>query len=304
MGQIWLFDLPDVLRAAGLWVETWPDWEARARSSGGYDDILGVQVHHTASDTTPENDMSYMWGGSPDEPVGAIFLARSGIVTVGAAGATNTSGKGGPLATSKGTIPLDAANRYVISIEAANDGVGEPWPDDQVVAYRIMSRALVDRYGLKVQPGDLHAHFEWTSRKIDPAGNSPYASGGASWNMGAFRRDVDALNPDPTPPPTGKENDMIIIDLNPGTDWWVSMMLAGDELTHLVNGHHVAVMERGGVPRVPLGTPVTSAETELEGILLSVTTTNDSPFGPTRPDGSANPSFNQHLHGLWLSAAG
>ena len=128
MGQFWLLDLPDVLRAAGLDVDTYPGWEARARSTGGYDNVLAVQCHHTASDTTPANDMAYMWNGSPDRPVGAIYLARDGKVTVGAAGATNTSGKGGPLNTSSGTIPLDAANRYVISIEAANNGTGQQWP--------------------------------------------------------------------------------------------------------------------------------------------------------------------------------
>ena len=185
MGGIWLLDMPDVLSRAGLVVDTYSGWEARARSTGGYDDVLAVQCHHTASSTTPANDMDYMWRGSPDKPVGAIYLARDGKVTVGAAGATNTSGKGGPLRTSKGNIPLDAANRYVISIEAANNGTGEQWPQAQIDAYLKMVNALCAHYGLLVQPGDVNAHFEWTSRKIDPAGASPYASGGAKdrWNM-------------------------------------------------------------------------------------------------------------------------
>lgn len=109
--------------------------------------------------------------------------------------------------------------------------------------------------------------------------------------------------PTPTPTPTGKQTDMIILNLNPGTDWWVSMQLAGDELTHLVNGNHVAVMVRGGVPQVSLGTPTTSGEVELAGVLQSVGTTNASPFAATRPDGSANPSFNQKLHDAWVAAA-
>ena len=197
MGQFWLWDMPDICRAAGLTVDTYPGWESRARSTGGYDGLFAVQVHHTASNTTPASDMNYMWNGSPDRPIGAIYLARDGRVTIGAAGATNTSGKGGPLGTSRGTIPLDAANRYVISIEAANNGTGQVWPKEQTDAYVKLVRALCDAYGIKVQPGDVHAHFEWTSRKIDPAGSSVYATGANKWDMNWFRSDVAK----PTVPP-------------------------------------------------------------------------------------------------------
>ena len=207
MGGVWLWDMPDVLRAAGLTVDTYPGWETRSRSSGGYDAVMAVQVHHTASSTTPANDMSYMWNGSPDRPVGAIYLARDGRVTVGAAGATNTSGKGGPMQTSKGTIPLDAANRYVISIEAANAGTGESWPQVQQDAYVKVCNALIKHYGLT--PGDVHAHFEWTTRKVDPAGNSKYATGSNKWNMDQFRGDVWLLNPTPTEPSLPPGDDML-----------------------------------------------------------------------------------------------
>ncbi|WP_218214598.1 hypothetical protein, partial [Ursidibacter maritimus] len=74
----------------------WPGWETRSRSTGGYDNILAIGTHHTASTTSPDSDCSYMWGGSPDEPIGAVLLDRTDEVTIGAAGATNTQGKGGP----------------------------------------------------------------------------------------------------------------------------------------------------------------------------------------------------------------
>ena len=207
-GEIWLHDLPDVIARAGLVVATYPGWETRARSSGGYNALHAVQVHHTASATTPANDMAYIWRNAADRPIGAIYLARDGLVTVGAAGATNTSGKGGPRATTRGTIPKDDANRYVLSIEAANNGVGEHWPTAQINAYKRLVRALCDAYGLAV--ADVHAHWEWTTRKTDPAGNSPYASGAAKWNMDAFRRDVAALGTPPEPPaqPIPGVNDM------------------------------------------------------------------------------------------------
>jgi len=209
MGAYWLLSLPDVLGAAGLQVDTYDGWEVRARSTGGYDDVRAVQVHHTASDSSPASDMAYMWTGSPDRPVGAIYLARDGRLTVGAAGATNTSGKGGPRNTSRGQIPLDAGNKYVISIEAASRGDGELWPDAQLDAYVTAVAALNAAYGLDV--GDCHAHWEWCEpnypgRKIDPAGTSRYADGANSWDMDQFRQDI-AGHSGPLPPDP-EEDDM------------------------------------------------------------------------------------------------
>ena len=199
MGARWLLDLPDVCRAAGLRTNTWPGWETRSRGSGGYNALHAVGVHHTASNTSPNNDMTYMWQNSPNEPVGAIYLARDGVVTIGAAGATNTQGKGGPWTNSKGqTTPLDAANSYWISIEAANAGTGEAWPVAQQDAYVTLCAALCDTYDLA--PADVQAHFEWTNRKIDPAGNSRYATGGNKWNMPQFRGDVSAAMGSGPPP--------------------------------------------------------------------------------------------------------
>ena len=204
MGSVWLGSLPAVINAAGIEVDTYPGWETRSRSTGGYDTILATQVHHTGSSgLSPLNDMKYMWENSADKPIGAIYLHPNGKATVGAAGATNTSGRGGPLRTSRGTIPLDAANRYVISIEAANLGDGTRWPDAQIDSYVRLVAALQKAYlgGVLLIPGDSHAHFEWTTRKVDPAGQSPYAFGANKWNMTHFRDDVVAAMT-PPPPPT------------------------------------------------------------------------------------------------------
>jgi hypothetical protein len=133
------------------------------------------------------------------KPIGALYLARNGVVTVCAAGATNTQGKGGPYKTSKGTIPKDAGNRYMLSIEAANAGTGEPWPEVQQDAYVKLCHILVTKLGLSW--GDIVAHFEWTSRKYDPAGQSRYANGGALWDMDKFRGDAWLAYANSTPPP-------------------------------------------------------------------------------------------------------
>lgn len=195
MGAIWLLSMPQVLRDAGLDVDTYPGWQTRARSTGGYDDILGVQVHHTASFTAPENDMGYMWRNASIAPIGAVYLARNGKVTVGAAGATNTSGRGGPL----GPIPQDQANKYVISVEAANAGNGETWTPEQQLVYPILANALVSAYDLEFSVPGLHGHFEWTSRKIDPAGNSRWATGANTWDMNLFRADAKKVSELPPP---------------------------------------------------------------------------------------------------------
>lgn len=194
MGKLWLGSLPQVLADAGLDVLTYAGWETRSRSTGGYEKLLGIQVHHTASRTTPARDMEWMWRNAPAKPIGALYLDRSGTWTVGAAGATNTSGRGGPMVASNGTVPKNQGNLYWLSIEAANDGRGERWPDAQLWSYVIGVAALCRAYGLNPHVrGDVHGHFEWTPRKVDPAGESWYAIGSSSWNMTKFRNDVGSV---------------------------------------------------------------------------------------------------------------
>lgn len=195
MGAYWLTDLPHVL--AGIPnVTYYQGWQTRSRSSGGYAEVLGVAVHHTASSTSTANDNYYQWVTCSDGPVGAIYLGRDGGIVVGAAGATNCVGKGGPWTMSRGTVPLDRGNEYTISIEAGNAGTGEPWPQIQQDRYITLVRALCAGYGL--QPRDVISHYEWTlpscpGRKIDPAGPSRWGTINASgtWDMDRFRAELE-----------------------------------------------------------------------------------------------------------------
>ena len=206
MGQLWLRDLPAVL--AGLTnVSFYDGWENRSRSSGGYDALLGIAVHHTASNTSAANDCRYQWVNARERPIGAIYLGRAGEIIVGAAGATNCQGIGGPRSCSKGTIGANRGNQNALAIEAANTGVGEVWPDIQQDQYVALVQRLCNAYGL--QPSDVFAHREWTSRKIDPAGQSRYANGRDSWNMDAFRDDVAGFGGDGTPPPEPPVEDWV-----------------------------------------------------------------------------------------------
>lgn len=219
MGNLWLPDLDDWLRDADLEVhefdgDTPGGWRARSRSSGGYDDIHAVGLHHDASAIGRGWELAARAHFVNHEfaPVGALALNRDGSWTVGAAGATNTQGKGGPYRCSRGTTPLDSANRYWISIEAGNNGLGEPWPQPQQDSYlrgvAAIVRGLAEqgaydaaarRYRKIVLDPLIDggvAHFEWTTRKIDPAGPARWANTAdryQRWQMAAWRADVAAL---------------------------------------------------------------------------------------------------------------
>ena len=205
MGSIWLSDLPAKLSGVPN-VSFYSGWQTRSRSSGGYDALLGIAVHHTASQTSTANDCYYQWVTCSDGPVGAIYIGRAGEIVVGASGATNCVGKGGPWNLSRGTVPLDKGNQNTISIEAGNNGVGEPWPEAQQNAYIALVRALCSGYGFA--SSDVISHYEWClpscpGRKIDPAGPSRWGSINASgtWDMNLFRAELTGTAP-PTPEPT------------------------------------------------------------------------------------------------------
>ena len=216
MGSLFLTDLADILRGAGLTVIEIPGWQTRARGSGGYDAARGpegISVHDTAENPLMARQSSAVYGAinHPSKPTSNCYVSRKGIWYVQAAGASNTSGKGGPYHG----IPLDAANARTIGIECGNNGVGEAWPDVQVLSIlhgvAALYGAYSGRFGWGIELGRIYAHFEWApGRKIDPRGPSLY-TGGANemWDMDHFRSDVAAIvfapfqpeAPQPTPPP-------------------------------------------------------------------------------------------------------
>jgi len=212
MGSRWLHDLPQAL--AGLPdIGYYPGWEVRSRSSGGFDNLLGIVVHHTATSTAGsfEGYCRVAWQTHPERPVANISLGRGGEICVGVAGASNHAGKGGPHNTSRGVVPRDQGNRYLLGIEALNTGVGEPWPDYQQDRYIALVQALCSFYGFDPNT-DVVSHNLWApGRKIDPAGPSRYGSINRSgtWDMNMFRAAVVGApvdpgpgpEPEPTPPP-------------------------------------------------------------------------------------------------------
>lgn len=217
--SIYLTDLANWLRDAGLNVKEMNGWKTRARGSGGYSSMpLCVMWHHTASGKSwdGQRDADYIATGDSDAPLANLYIDRSGTVWVIAAGATNTNGKGGPLTFSRGTVPQDGMNTRAIGVEMGNDGVGEAWPQCQVDAMFVVSNTCNLKCGN--QPTDISSHNRWApTRKIDPA-TAPSVQGPwvpRSWNSSGTWDDRDMQSecqrrwgsspqpPNPNPPTKG-----------------------------------------------------------------------------------------------------
>lgn len=203
MGNINLAQLPSYFDLWKVPYRIHGDWLNVGRSSGGFDEIKGVMMHHTATPigTKIESTISYALTG-PNNPVanGCVTRTKDGPEIVLWAGlASNHAGKGGPRLTSRGVVPLDSANSRVFGMEAENNGIGEPWPDEMCDLYVRAMAAVIDwanhtTDGATLSAGDVWSHKEWApSRKIDPAGPSRFNNYGADghvWGMDQVRGEI------------------------------------------------------------------------------------------------------------------
>lgn len=225
MSGTYLTQLAQWLREAGLRVTEVSGWQTRARGSGGFTGGRpnGVMWHHTASPPSWDGakDANYCATGDSDAPLSNLYIDRTGLVWVLAAGATNTNGKGGALTGwSCGTIPQDSMNTNACGIEFGNDGVGGPWPQVQIDAGFIASNTVNLRCGNLAS--DVCTHQRWApTRKIDPATaaavQGPWkprsVNSSGSWNCDdliaeCVRRAGSSPTPPPTPTPDG-DDDML-----------------------------------------------------------------------------------------------
>jgi hypothetical protein len=219
MGSLY-YDLVSIIRNAGGQVQEnsiTNGWQKRARSSGGFSaPPICVFWHHTASQTSVENDLNYMIKTCSDKPVGNLLIDRSGIAWPIAGGASNCAGKGNQMQFSRGVGSANNGNVWGFQIEVANNGVGEAWPQAQIDAFFLISNALNAFVGN--QPSDITSHAlgkgnGYTDRKIDPARaeavqglwvpRSVNSSG--TWDLDDMRNECIArasgAGPTPTPPP-------------------------------------------------------------------------------------------------------
>ena len=153
-------------RRRNLKVVAHPGWQTRGRPYTF--EPRAVIFHHTASNRNagPVPALGTVINGRPDlpGPLCHILIGRDSKVHIIAAGYANHGGYGGPW----GTIPKDSANRYSVGIEVENDGLGEPWPDEQLDTVAKVAAVLLHRFGKK-RAFYCIGHKEWTTRKIDPA---------------------------------------------------------------------------------------------------------------------------------------
>lgn len=212
---VYLTELANWLRNAGCDVIEYPNWQTRARGSGGYSDYpLCVMWHHTASPPSwdGQKDADYIAEGDSDAPLANLYIDRAGTVWVLAAGATNTNGKGKSIAFSRGTVPTDSMNTRALGIECGNDGIGEVWPLAQWSTLVLVSNVCNQRFGNR--PDDMATHqFYAPDRKVDPAVNTSVqgwtpasATSSGSWSRSDCQQECLALageqppSPQPIPP--------------------------------------------------------------------------------------------------------
>lgn len=197
---VFITDVVDAFEDAGIPYVTLNGWKTRGRSSGqGFRAApRGIIVHHTASQTSLDNDVNYMTYNAQYSPIANLYIGRGGEVVVMAAGGCNHAGSGS--GTSWGSsVPENSANSYAIGIECGNNGVGEYWPQAQRERLIQVCAVLMDRYAIPIN--ELRAHFEWAPwRKIDPAGPpAPYFQlpndSSRRWNMDSFRHAVTIYDP-------------------------------------------------------------------------------------------------------------
>ena len=155
--------IANTLRQAGLTVEEAPRWTVRGGSQFA---PKGVMVHHTATGQNWSKDRltRLLVEGRPDlrGPLCNLQLERDGTFVVIAGGRANHAGSGSWNGVTKG-------NSTFIGIEAANDGVGEPWPQKQVEALGVGTAALLK--AMQASPVMVVGHKEWAPRrKVDPRG--------------------------------------------------------------------------------------------------------------------------------------
>lgn len=266
MGAITLAALPEYLDRRGVRYELADGWLHRGRKSGGFEGIRGVGVHHSASapSTALASAMAYCIDVAKDRPIGNGTISRDKDgpkLLIWCALASNTQGKGGPHLSSRGLIPLDAANSVVVSWEAENNGTGEAWPDDMCDLYVQVCAATIEwanenTPGVPLGAGDVMAHFEWApGRKFDPAGPSRFGDGGL-WDMDAFRGEVfaalmagPAVEPPAPPAPQGGS----VYVVRDGDGWWAASRALGVSLAEVqaFNGGPDRVLHPGDVLRSP-----------------------------------------------------
>lgn len=156
----YLTQLADVARRTGLPVTECPGWKTRGH--GPQPEVQGFVCHHTAGPAAGGDypSLAVVRDGRPglDGPLSQFGLGRTGRIYVIAAGRCWHN--------APSTSPQHD-NSSSIGIEAENSG-SQPWPAEQLDAYRRLCAELCKEFGLPASR--VKAHREVNRSKPDPRG--------------------------------------------------------------------------------------------------------------------------------------
>jgi len=195
MRVLWL---ADVLRAAGVQVVEWPDWQSFGARELDVD-LWGVVLHHTASapDSEAGNNARGLREASASgvpPPRAHVLIDRSGLWHVLSALKANHAGVG--------TWPGVREQSRLLGFEIDNSGVGERYPEVQAASVLVGVAAVCRQMGWDARR--VISHHEWApTRKVDPRGPVelyPWGGDGSEpWDMNLFQADLTTLLEDDVP---------------------------------------------------------------------------------------------------------
>ncbi len=182
--------LPEVPRAAGRTVYEVSGWKTRGPQ---YSKVPRIFIyHHTAENRNSGNagGLNVVTHGRPGltGPIANLYLARNGTVYIVASGYAYNAGTGN--ARTAG-LPSIRSNGDTVSMEMANDGIGEPYSPVQYTAAIKVGAAIARK--LNLPTSNFLGHKEWsTTGKIDP-----------TWNMRTARNDITTMRREMDKPASG-----------------------------------------------------------------------------------------------------
>jgi peptidoglycan hydrolase-like protein with peptidoglycan-binding domain len=172
-------DLAALFRAEGIDVVEHGNWRARVRP--GRFAPVGIMVHHTAAKGSDRGILDVLTNGRADliGPLCTAMPAEDGRLHLISAGIANHAGFGSSVvldevkrdvaprgrASSRGLRDNVVGNALFYGFEVDNDGVGQPYPPQQIATVVKASAALC-RYHSWSANRVIH-HGEWTRRKTD-----------------------------------------------------------------------------------------------------------------------------------------
>ncbi len=161
--------LPKILTGAGLAVVEEPGWQTRGHGDIGQ--VLGVICHHTAGPLHGDApSLPVVINGRPDlaGPLSQLFLARSGVWYIVAAGKAWHAGVGVWHGVTDG-------NGHFVGVEAENTGLGnDPWPLAQMDSYAKGAAAILRHVGAPAIMCAGHKEYALPlGRKPDPSFSMP-----------------------------------------------------------------------------------------------------------------------------------